>query len=75
MPGNIMLIWFNLGMVFGGIAMVSSLVILTVMLRKNLTEEEPEQLLTPIVSFVCISCEWGISRLHGKKIQSIHSCK
>ena len=48
--GPFMQLWFNGGVLFGGFAMVFSVYILSKMLYKNMTEEKPEQMLTPVVS-------------------------
>ena len=50
-----MQIWFTAGVVFGGIAMVFSVYVLVTMLFKNMTEDKPEQMLTPIVCLKCFS--------------------
>ena len=42
--------WFSLGVMFGGAAMCLSLYVLASMLHKNMTEDKPEQVLTPVVS-------------------------
>ena len=50
-----MQIWFTAGVVFGAIAMVFSVYVLVTMLFKNMTEEKPEQMLTPIVCLKLLS--------------------
>ena len=47
-----LLTWFNTGVIFGGFSMVSSVLVLSIMLYKALTEEKPEQVLTPVVCIV-----------------------
>lgn len=47
--GALMMLWFNLGVIFGVIAMCFSVYLLGSMLYKNMTEEKPEQMLTPVV--------------------------
>eukprot|EP00794_Sanderia_malayensis_P000487 gene487-1132_t len=54
MPGNLVLLWYNLGVVFGCVAMISSVGILAMMLYKNFAEEKPEQILTPVIPGVNI---------------------
>eukprot|EP00795_Rhopilema_esculentum_P017202 gene17202-8744_t len=52
--GPLMQLWFNGGVIFGGFAMVFSVYILSKMLYKNMTEEKPEQMLTPVIPGVNI---------------------